>query len=732
MKKQLTTFLFFFLLFKAAATHIVGGGFSYTQINNTQFRFTLTLYFDYINGSIGAKDQVANCHIYEKRRNIYKTQLSLPLVDSSQFLNYSNPNCDGQIPLRVQVMVYSSLVSLPTNTYGDSLGYYLIWERCCRNNIISNIVNPQDAGQTFYMEFPPLIRNQTRFSNSSPVFKKLFLDYGCLNRNFFLDFGASDADGDSLAFDLVSPINGNSTAQQPRDIPPVPGPYQNVLFRPGLSGAYPIPGSPGLRVDALTGLVTIRPTQTGLFVYAVRCQEYRNRRKIGEVRLEMQTYVLDCPANPAPDLQVKDSTRNRFLAQNDTLFLKTDNKSVCQTVLLSDRSARGQNLTFAIIPISPNTPQEIRNTKVQRIGNNSDTVRADFCFPGCFFAPRSAPWKIRLLVSDAGCSQAQRDTLDLFVVVEPKATFDPIISWVQAVPETLELGQTQRISLPIRGTYPENANLRFISSLESSAGLSLTGQDTQLPDGSGENQIQDVFTTIGICEVPPDSLARLMVIVEAKVCAALSYDTLYQWFKIIPKELTKTLSSTWTGSPEISLKEFENVAFTLNATVDPAIPIQIKALGDATLQPGFSFAFQPGNGASSGQFKFEVLCGGKSGTYLLMFKTEVDYCGVIQSDSIAYQLNLRYTPDSLGIIPNFLTLNEDDKNEDLRMDNILPKDNCLYQFEFVEVYNRWGKRVFYSSDRNFLWRPGADEEGNFFYALHLGSKTVRSWISFVR
>lgn len=731
MKKYLASLFFLFLLFEAGATHIVGGGFSYSQLTATQFRFTLTLYFDYINGSIGAKDQVANCHIYEKRRNIYKQGISLPLVDSSQFLTYSNANCDGQIPLKVQVMVYSTVVNLSAANYGDSLGYYMIWERCCRNNIISNIVNPQDAGQTFYMEFPPMVRNQVRIQNGSPVFKKLFLDYGCLSRNFFLDFGATDPDGDSLSFDLVSPINGNSTSTQPRDIPPVPGPYPLVNFRSGLNAAYPIPGSPGLRVDAKTGLVSIKPTQTGLFVYAIRCQEFRNKRKIGEVRLEMQTYVLDCPPNPAPEILVR-AQAGRTLIQNDTLFLQTDNKQICQTVLISDKQARGQNLTFSVIPVSTNTPQEIRNTRVQRIGNNSDTIAADFCVPGCLFAPRSAPWKVRFLVSDAGCSQPQRDTLELFLVVEPKATYNPAIAWTELFPETLSLGQTQRISLPIKGSYPENAVLRFISKLESSAGLSLTGQDTQLPDASGENQIEDVFTTIGICEVPPDSLARLMVVVEAKVCDAYSYDTLYQWFKIIPKDLTKTLTSTWTGSPDISLSEFEKVGFTLNATVDPAIPILIKAQGSASLQPGFSFAFQPGNGASSGIFNFETICEGISGVYPLTFKSEINYCGVIQSDSLQYSLNLRYTPDSLGVIPNFLTINGDGFNEDLRLDYILEKDNCVYQFDFVEVYNRWGKRVFYSEDRNFRWKPAPGEEGNFFFALHLGKKTIRSWISFVR
>ena len=86
MKKILLALLFWAAAFSLQATHIVGGGFSYKSIGLNQYKFNLTLYFDYINGSQGAKDDFAICHIFRRFDNQYMDSLFLPLEDSSQFL----------------------------------------------------------------------------------------------------------------------------------------------------------------------------------------------------------------------------------------------------------------------------------------------------------------------------------------------------------------------------------------------------------------------------------------------------------------------------------------------------------------------------------------------------------------------------------------------------------------------------------------------------------------------
>ncbi|HRH34627.1 MAG TPA: gliding motility-associated C-terminal domain-containing protein, partial [Catalimonadaceae bacterium] len=99
---------------------------------------------------------------------------------------------------------------------------------------------------------------------------------------------------------------------------------------------------------------------------------------------------------------------------------------------------------------------------------------------------------------------------------------------------------------------------------------------------------------------------------------------------------------------------------------------------------------------------------------------------------LAYSIRVIPDVDTLGVIPNLLTSNGDGKNDFLSLEKILPFDNCFFNFDFVEIYNRWGKPVFNSSNRNFKWQPEADKDGIYFYALHFKEKSFTSWLAVVR
>ena len=68
------------------------------------------------------------------------------------------------------MITYSSDVLLESSAFNDPGGYYMVWDRCCRNGAITNIKSPGTAGSLFYLEFPPIIKNNITFKNSSPVF----------------------------------------------------------------------------------------------------------------------------------------------------------------------------------------------------------------------------------------------------------------------------------------------------------------------------------------------------------------------------------------------------------------------------------------------------------------------------------------------------------------------------------------------------------------------------------
>jgi hypothetical protein len=149
----------------AAATHIVGGELDLQHQSGSTYRITLNLYFDALNGNPGALDQDLTVSIFEKGTN-RRMQNVIMQLGSNTFVAYTNPACT-QPSLSTRSLIYSRAIELPAGTYNNPAGYYAAVERCCRNNGISNIQLPGNAGQTFYLEFPAVVRNSQPFINST-------------------------------------------------------------------------------------------------------------------------------------------------------------------------------------------------------------------------------------------------------------------------------------------------------------------------------------------------------------------------------------------------------------------------------------------------------------------------------------------------------------------------------------------------------------------------------------
>ena len=131
----------------AQATHIVGGELELrylgTQSANTH-RINLNLYFDDINGNIGANDAVVSVGIFAKRTNALIGYVILGKT-SEEFVPYTNSTCTTAY-VRTRLIKYGTELTLDPNVFNDAGGYYMSWERCCRNGTIVNILNPGRGG----------------------------------------------------------------------------------------------------------------------------------------------------------------------------------------------------------------------------------------------------------------------------------------------------------------------------------------------------------------------------------------------------------------------------------------------------------------------------------------------------------------------------------------------------------------------------------------------------------
>jgi len=205
VKKRLLLLVFCLAPLWTQASHIVGGEFELIWIEGNHYRLNLVLYFDQLNGQAGALDLSATARIFRQADNGLVRSVFLPLISNTQ-VNYTQPDCSNGMLITRRLMYSDSMLILNPTQFNNPAGYYVSWERCCRNYTISNAysLDPQSsatgwAGQTFYLEFPAIVTPDGQpFIDSTPRLFPPLNDYACPYRPYYTDFGGVDDDGDSL------------------------------------------------------------------------------------------------------------------------------------------------------------------------------------------------------------------------------------------------------------------------------------------------------------------------------------------------------------------------------------------------------------------------------------------------------------------------------------------------------------------------------------------------------
>src|SRR5690606_37345300 len=133
----------------------------------------------------------------------------------------------------------------------------------------------------FYVE--TILNNVDVQGNSSPVFSVKPVPYVCLNQAYSYNNGGVDPNGDSVAFEVTTPLthSGNCAAA------PSLCAYQSA------TPAYSIPSNPfqtnnTFSISPTTGEMTFTPSLQGAHTVSVRANEYRNGTFIGSVMRDIQ------------------------------------------------------------------------------------------------------------------------------------------------------------------------------------------------------------------------------------------------------------------------------------------------------------------------------------------------------------------------------------------------------------------------------------------------------------
>jgi gliding motility-associated-like protein len=312
-------YLLFFICLPSyvSATHMVGGEINYRCLGNDQYEIMVTVFRDCDTG-VPWFDSPASVGVFDLNDSLlYDLRLQLRNNDTLD-LNLTDPCLVAPPNVCIHTTTYIDTVTLPF----QAGGYQIVYQRCCRNQDIVNIVAPTSTGATYssYISEEALLacNSSARFVEWPPV-------YVCAGVPIVYDHSALDVDGDSIVYELCTPFTG-ATPSQSRPQPPNNPPYNPVTWQPPYSVDNMLGGPDSLIIDPVTGLLTGTPDIIGVFVVGVCAKEYKNGVLISTTRRDFQYVVGVCgrlvsSAFFAPDIQCDNSLIVNF--QNNSASLGT-------------------------------------------------------------------------------------------------------------------------------------------------------------------------------------------------------------------------------------------------------------------------------------------------------------------------------------------------------------------------------------------------------------------------
>src|SRR5690606_12389970 len=229
---------------QSLATHSMGADLTYECVGGNNYKIRVSFYRDCIGinapGYVDVKVSSASCgQSFNKR--LY------PIPGTGVEISPLCPNalstCRGGVFTGIQEWIYEGIVNLPMQCVDWTFSYDL----CCRNPAINTITTPLTS--TFYIY--ATLNNTVVTCNTSPVFSNKPVPFACLGQQLCFNHGAYDADGDSLVYSLITPMQDASTT---------------VNYIPPFSATNPLTSSPPVSFNTTTGDICMTPTRLDVTV----------------------------------------------------------------------------------------------------------------------------------------------------------------------------------------------------------------------------------------------------------------------------------------------------------------------------------------------------------------------------------------------------------------------------------------------------------------------------------
>ncbi len=710
MKKKLILLVFLCLCVSATwARHIIGGVVYYECLGNGKYKFTMKIYRD-CNGQGAPYDSDASISVYKgtMQNAVFVNARMENFISQSKVLPPDLPCISLPPNICVEEAIYQWEATFADFPSKES--YIVVYQRCCRNNFITNINDPQDTGATYAIEITPAAQ---KVCNNSPVFKFFPPTVICRGFDLKFDHSATDKDNDQLVYDFCTPLAGGGNILTQPDLfscigaKPTPScgpPFTPVDFKqPAYSTNKPMGGNPVIKIDQFTGKITGKPVLNGQFVVGVCVSDFRNGVLMSKVFRDFQFNVSECE----PQVVAQ--------ASKDSLYAKTFITNACGSLdveiyNLSYKKSNIKNYLWEIDVLGKKETftTENLNYKFPKIGRYTGILVAN---PGQFPCTDTARVVINILPEVKADFVYQYDTC----VAGPVKFTNKSFSGAGKFRQTLwEFGDGKKSGEkdPIH-TYLKPGKYEVI----------LTVTDT---NGCKSNlrKIINWFPAPAVIIIEPSS---------KKGCIPLTV-----FFNNLSTPIDSTYKIEWTfgdggKSDKISPIHIYEKEGLFDVKINITTPIGCKASAffpkwiAAKTGPKADFVYSPDFVSSlnptvsfTEKAKDAVVWNWRFGNE---FSTSTRNPTYTFKDTGFYKIKLTVrhpngcldsitklidvVPEIRYFLPNAFTPNFDAKNEEFRGVGIL---EGIKDFQ-MRIWNRWGEQVFETNDPNEGWNGKRQNEG---------------------
>jgi gliding motility-associated-like protein len=758
----------------AMASHLLGGELTYRFIDASgpaaaplRYELTLTVY-TVCNNSVTLNTDIG---IYERSTGarIIMNSVNSPTASGGN-INVTFPataicNTPAQIPgclITGPSQPFSFYrVVIQVNLPNTTAGFFAAYSSNARTSDIINLDSPGNQNLEIYtLMAPPTIFNR------SPVFANTAVAVICANDTTYYLNNAIDADGDELEYTFGQPYSGalptgTFAAAQPL------APYATTN---SYSANTPFGVGRGIinHLNASTGIATFSTPTLGKYSVAVDVKEYRVingvRTLLGSTRRDVQLVVANCPSTPAPVLPAPVAIggtttplpRAYTIEAGTSLTIPitaTQRANNPLTMTVSSVLLDGAGGYDATVNGSTGTPSGLLGA-VTSNGNGLAGVVGTLVYKSSCTEARVQPYDIAVTVKDNGC--AGKTIYDVFRITVVKPQGPTAITGNLAVcgvgstnTYTATGGTTAGVTWAVTGgTIVGSATANPVQVQWGAAGPgTLTAQGV-----SAAGCITDPVAQNVVVSAAP----ALTITGNRNVCAGNSTTI------TVSGAATGTVYTVTGGpvsgtSPTFVLTPTATTTYTVTApgasggcgatstvviTVNPAVTANAGpavsttngrsvSIGAAPVA-GLTYSWSPTTGLSDPtSANPTVLLSNTTGapitqTYTLTATNTATGCTGTASVVV-----------SVGIDPNVEVANVITPNGDKMNDWLQIKNVASYPNNSMEIFNRWGRKVYsttnYNNTSNYWGTDPGVMPGMYYYLFKQPNGAVtKGWVEVIK